>query len=156
MKRSVLASDAGVTGVAQSASHRVTYVSHHVLAQQTHKPARVGGAMLGSGMRLAGVVLGMLLVSSLGCEKKKVDCNAFCEREAQCVGEIAVKLGSATQEKVNAFGAEEKKFLADGQRTRCTNQCNDPAKPAAIDEKWIKCLEHSDCKAFVDCVYTTN
>jgi hypothetical protein len=88
-----------------------------------------------------------------GCDKQ-VDCNEFCKREAECITEISVTLGAATEKRVQSFTEAEVKLLGDKQRQRCLKNCRDEPKPEATDGKWADCLGKSDCKAFSDCVYS--
>jgi len=87
-----------------------------------------------------------------GCDKK-VDCNEFCKREAECITEISVIVGAATEKRVQSFTEAEVKLLGDKQRQRCLKGCTDGSKPEAVDGKWSTCLEKPDCKSFSNCVY---
>lgn len=95
---------------------------------------------------------GPLILAATGCHKK-VDCNKFCDREAECITAISVQLGVATEQRIQTFTDAEVKLLGDKQRERCMKSCNDEAKPKEIDTKWNACLEKSDCAEFAACVY---
>ncbi len=96
------------------------------------------------------VVVGVVALA--GCARK-VDCDAFCAKEAACAGEIAVALRSATPEQISELGSEDRKTLADRQLARCKPDCASPTMPGSMHTKWNECLKLSDCKAFADCVF---
>lgn len=92
------------------------------------------------------------IVGLNGCGEK-VDCKRLCDREAECVAEIAVVLGTATPEQTARLTDEDRKALGERQRDRCLPNCNSPTKPSSVHSKWRKCLESDSCTAFSRCVY---
>lgn len=101
---------------------------------------------------LAWVVVSGTVVVFAGCGKK-VDCDKLCDREAKCVAEIALALGTATPEQTARLTPEDKKALGDRQRERCKANCMSPTKPSSVHTKWRSCLEIQDCTGFAKCVY---
>lgn len=87
-----------------------------------------------------------------GCGKK-VDCEQLCDREAACVAEIAIALGTATPEQTARLTPDDKKALGERQRERCRSNCSSPTKPSSVHSKWRRCLENQECAAFAKCVY---
>jgi|APLow6443716910_1056828.scaffolds.fasta_scaffold30073_3 hypothetical protein len=99
---------------------------------------------------LAWGVVGAIV--ALGCGEK-VDCKRLCDREAECVAEIAVVLGTATPEQTALIKDDDRKALGQRQRDRCTANCTSPTKPGSVHTKWRGCLEAESCDAFARCVY---
>jgi len=91
-------------------------------------------------------------VAAAGCGKK-VDCQRFCDREAACVAEIAIALGTATPEQTARLTDEDRKALGERQRERCRANCTSPTKPSSVHSKWRECLKSEDCDGFAKCVY---
>jgi hypothetical protein len=98
------------------------------------------------------LALGAATVATAACGKK-VDCDKFCAREAECITEISVTLGVASPQRVQSFTEAEVKLLGDKQKDRCMKSCSDESKPKEIDAKWNACLEKPDCQSFSQCVY---
>lgn len=98
------------------------------------------------------IAIAFALASTTACGEK-VDCNAFCAKEAACVAEIAIVLGTATTEQTKKLTDEDRKALGDRQRMRCQPNCTSPTKPSSVHSKWRKCLELQDCTEFAKCVY---
>lgn len=101
---------------------------------------------------VAWVVSSCAAVIFAGCGKK-VDCNELCNRQAQCVAEIAIVLGSATPEQTARLTPENREALGDRQRDRCRSDCESPTKPSSMHSKWRRCLEIQDCEGFAKCIY---
>jgi hypothetical protein len=88
-----------------------------------------------------------------GCGEK-VDCKKLCDREAECVAEIALVVGTATPEQTRRLTEEDRKALGDRQRDRCQSNCSSPTKPSSVHSKWRECLKtDSSCEVFARCVY---
>jgi hypothetical protein len=112
-------------------------------------PVNQEGDMFG---RWAWCVVVICAGAVVGCGQK-VDCEAFCAREAACAGEIAIALRSATPEQIGELGPDDRRTLSDRQLKRCKPNCASPTMPSSMHTKWIECLKLSDCKAFAECVY---
>lgn len=116
--------------------------------------AHVNRSIGTEGARLVGLVLGLVAPALLACGcGKKVDCEAFCNREATCVADIAIQVGSATREQTVRLTDADRKALGERQRVKCRDNCMSPTKPSAVHTKWRKCMEEKGCEAFARCVY---
>lgn len=96
------------------------------------------------------VIVGLVCLAGCG---QKVDCEALCQKEAACAGEISIAQGSATPEQIAALSAEDRKTLSERQLKRCRPDCKSPTMPGSMHTKWSQCLQVSDCAAFAQCVY---
>lgn len=104
--------------------------------------------------RLVGFALGLVGTTVIACGcGKKVDCDVLCDREATCVAEIAIQVGSATREQTVRLTDADRKALGERQRVKCRDNCMSPTKPSAVHSKWRKCMEEKGCEAFARCVY---